>query len=111
MADQLAFDLTAKVQGNYKAPGTSQRAAAYAARYAHGSFGKVRTRTTAPVPQIAPVIPPPPSGIPLEALTKTTCRWPLLDRAPQLFCGAHADGRYCKHHSAKSTAGNQGRMA
>ena len=32
-----------KVQGNYKAPGTSQRAAAYAARYANGAFGKIRT--------------------------------------------------------------------
>ncbi|HAH11526.1 MAG TPA: hypothetical protein DCL48_15640 [Alphaproteobacteria bacterium] len=43
MADQLAFDLTAKVAGNYKAEGTSQRAAAYAARYANGAFGKIRT--------------------------------------------------------------------
>jgi hypothetical protein len=33
----------AHVEKNYKAPGTSQRAAAYAARYANGSFGKIRT--------------------------------------------------------------------
>jgi hypothetical protein len=32
-----------KVQSNYKREGTSQRAAAYAARYASGSFGKIRT--------------------------------------------------------------------
>jgi len=37
---QLAFDLTAKVAQNYKREGTSQRAAAYAARYANGAFGK-----------------------------------------------------------------------
>lgn len=48
-------------------------------------------------------------GIPLEALTKHTCRWPLLDRTPQLFCGGHTDdGRYCQHHSAKSASPNQG---
>lgn len=34
---------SAHVERNYKAPGTSQRAAAYAARYANGSFGKIRT--------------------------------------------------------------------
>ncbi len=43
MTDQLAFDLTAKVASNYKREGTSQRAAAYAARYANGAFGKIRT--------------------------------------------------------------------
>lgn len=43
MADQLTFDLTAKVAANYKREGTSARAAAYAARYASGSFGKIRT--------------------------------------------------------------------
>ena len=43
MTDQLTFDLTAKVARNYKAEGTSQRAAAYAARYANGAFGKIRT--------------------------------------------------------------------
>lgn len=70
---------------------------------------EVRTRITAPVPKVAPVVPPPASGIALEALTKTTCRWPLLDRAPQLFCGGHTDdGRYCQHHAAKAVSANQG---
>lgn len=73
---------------------------------------EVRTRTTAPVPQVAKASPPPPAGIPLEALTKTTCRWPLLDGVPQLFCGGHTDdGRYCQHHTARSVSANQGRMA
>ena len=49
MADGQQIDLEdwileqSKVQSNYKREGTSQRAAAYAARYAHGSFGKIRT--------------------------------------------------------------------
>ena len=43
MTDQLAFDLTAKVARDYKRPGTSQRAAAYAARYASGAFARIRT--------------------------------------------------------------------
>jgi hypothetical protein len=34
---------SAHVERNYKREGTSARAAAYAARYAHGSFGKIRT--------------------------------------------------------------------
>jgi hypothetical protein len=34
---------SAHVERNYKREGTSQRAAAYAARYAHGSFAKIRT--------------------------------------------------------------------
>ena len=34
---------SAPVERNFKREGTSQRAAAYAARYAHGSFGKIRT--------------------------------------------------------------------
>ena len=90
-------------------PDPKRRAACAGARMKIASKRQeVRTRTTAPVPQIAPVIPPPPTGIPLEALTKTTCRWPLLDRAPQLFCGAHADGRYCAHHTAKAASSNQG---
>lgn len=81
---------------------------------------EARARTAVPVlkaPKPAPrtaieTPPPPPEGIPLEALTKHTCRWPLLDGVPQLFCGHHAeDGRYCPAHSAKSASANQGRMA
>ena len=49
MADGTQIDLEdwileqTKVQRNYKREGTSQRAAAYAARYANGAFGKIRT--------------------------------------------------------------------
>ena len=34
---------SAHVERNYKREGTSARAAAYAARYANGAFGKIRT--------------------------------------------------------------------
>lgn len=72
---------------------------------------EVRTRTTAPVPRLAAPAPPAPTeGIPLEALTKTTCRWPLLNQVPQLFCGQHSDaGRYCPVHTARAFAPGQGR--
>ncbi|CAB4140997.1 hypothetical protein UFOVP399_66 [uncultured Caudovirales phage] len=43
MADQLTLDLTAKVARDFKRPGTSSRAAAYAARYASGAFARIRT--------------------------------------------------------------------
>ncbi len=49
MADGQQIDLEdwileqKKVERNFKREGTSARAAAYAARYASGSFGKIRT--------------------------------------------------------------------
>ncbi len=45
---QLAFDLTAKVAQNYKREGTSQRAAAYAARSSfHANTSGRRTKDNA----------------------------------------------------------------
>ena len=46
MSDQLDIEtwlLETKVERNFKAEGTSARAAAYAARYASGAFAKIRT--------------------------------------------------------------------
>ena len=45
---------------------------------------------------ISPVVP---GGIPLEALTPTSCRWPITDTLPHRFCGCAAAGRYCAEHT------------
>lgn len=68
-------------------------------------------RTRGPVmSQPLPAAKPEPSdGIPLQALTKTTCRWPLLDNPPQLYCGRHtATGQYCPHHSERAFTAGKG---
>lgn len=68
---------------------------------------QARERVTAPIPIKQPEPPPAPvlsapEGIRLEDLTNTTCRWPLLDKPPQRFCGAHTDcGPYCQEHTRR----------
>jgi GcrA cell cycle regulator len=71
---------------------------------------EARQRLTAPLvvemPEPAPARKPVPSeGILLEALTKSSCRWPFGDHAPFKFCGAHADcGPYCPEHTVRGRA-------
>lgn len=52
-----------------------------------------------PLPNAAP--------IPLEALTGTTCRWPVElagDLDTTHFCGAFSAGTYCHHHAKRAYA-------
>lgn len=76
-----------------------------------------RQRTAAPIsPPVVQkpprVTPAPANGIPIEALTNTTCRWPVHDQLPGRYCGAHSHtGRYCPEHEALSVSKHQGRMA
>lgn len=68
-------------------------------------------RPRAPVPPrpIPKAKSEPTDGIPLEALTKTTCRWPLLDNPPQLYCGKHTEtGQYCPEHSKRAFSAGKG---
>lgn len=75
---------------------------------------EARQRLTAPIPLKQPEPPPAPvlsapEGIRLEDLTNTTCRWPLLDKPPQRFCGAHTDcGSYCADHARRGISLGQG---
>jgi hypothetical protein len=73
---------------------------------------EARQRTTAPVKRIDPPKPPPVEGILFDALSRTSCRWPVTDALPHKFCGAHAEGgRYCPHHTSRSVAQSSGGMA
>lgn len=46
-----------------------------------------------------------PGGIPLEALTATSCRWPITENVPHRFCGCKAtDGPYCPEHTVMGKA-------
>ena len=71
---------------------------------------EVRARVRAPVVSkpLPKAKPEPVDGIPITALTKTTCRWPLLDNPPQLYCGRHADGQYCQHHTERAFSAGKG---
>jgi hypothetical protein len=97
--------------------------------YRHGERGQRRTKAQAnnerrareriaerrekrpeppkPVRQPKAVIKPvKPGGIPLEALTLTSCRWPITDNVPHRFCGCKAtDGPYCPDHTEMGRAG------
>ncbi len=76
-----------------------------------------RQRAAAPVappkakkPPVAK--PAPPEGIPIEALTNTTCRWPVHDELPPRYCGQHSHtGRYCPEHERRAVAPGKGNRA
>lgn len=51
-----------------------------------------------PLPKV-PELPPECEPVPLEALTRTSCRFPVTSVLPYKFCGAHADGTYCAYHA------------
>lgn len=54
----------------------------------------------------AAIQPAKPGGIPLEALTDTTCRWPITEVTPHRFCGCEAvNGPYCEAHTKLGRAG------
>lgn len=61
-------------------------------------------RQTVPVPDVAPVS----LGIDIMALGTTTCKWPINDGNPFLFCGADKpveDGPYCPYHAKVASGG------
>jgi hypothetical protein len=79
----------------------SHRERARAARERVRTAAKDRPK---PPPAVKPALskavkPAKPGGIPLEALTGTTCRWPITDNTPHMFCGRKAEGRYCVEHT------------
>jgi hypothetical protein len=70
---------------------------------------KLMPRPTRPTePRLLPVVASPQGpGIPLMMLGGQQCKWPVneAERGEQhLFCAAPADGPYCAHHKARSTA-------
>lgn len=67
-----------------------------------------RQRVSAPIK--APPSPEPPQGptggILIHQLTNSACRWPVHDKLPGWYCGAHAEGSsYCAHHHARAYRG------
>jgi GcrA cell cycle regulator len=93
------------------------RARATARMQANKRRKEARVRGTVPVTAPAPVkplraTPAPIEGILLEALTRTTCRWPVTEAAPHKFCGQHSEtGRYCPHHEHRAVSPGKGRQA
>jgi hypothetical protein len=70
---------------------------------------KLMPRPTRPTePRSLPVVEGPHGpGIPLMMLGGQQCKWPVNEAERDelhLFCAAPADGPYCQHHKARSTA-------
>lgn len=60
----------------------------------------------------APLAPNEPLNLQLHELDGSTCRWPVNDGHPYLFCGHPSDGKYCAFHANLSIGrGSNGERA
>jgi GcrA cell cycle regulator len=64
------------------------------------------------IPVSSSPAPTAPLNLHLHELDATTCRWPVNDGHPYMFCGHPADGKYCAFHANLSVGrGTHGERA